>query len=672
MKKLVYGVIGLIVLIIVAVIAIPFLVPTERLKEEIMIAANDATGRTLSIDGEFGVSVFPVLGLNATKVSFSNTPNSNVPNMASIEKLTIELNLMPLLSGQVSVDKFVLNKPVIVLEIDKAGKKNWEFASVEKEQEASEAKESDEESEMDLGIQDLNLGDVQIIDGSITYSDAQSNVSHEIKEANLSLDLRGLDEIFRTEGSAVWRGEKIELNTELGALRAVLKNRATSVKAAVKSAKVSLTFDGNLQSTAPLILGGSTELDVPSLKGLLAWAAEPIEANAGTFEKVSIKGEVGVNGSVYSFTNADLAFDQIQANGDFSVDLGGKVPSLKGRLDLPVLDVNPYLTEGGGNATEEKTAAPASSENWDSAPIDFSGLKAANAEFKLTLGKFLIQKMTIGKTSLNAVLNNGVFDLNLDELALYDGRGQGNVTVDASESQAKISQKFTLEGLQLKPFLTDAADFERLEGTGMFQLAITTVGTSQKTMVDNLNGGGKILFSDGAITGVNLAAMARNVTSAFTGGGDVQKTDFAELSGTYDIVNGLLTNNDLKLLNPFIQVTGKGTVSMPPKTLNYRLVPKVTASSEGQGSGGTTGISIPIIISGNWANPQYAPDLAGAISNMADPKALKDTLEKVGKGQLDGILKGGATTDGESKSGLGSITDGIKGGLGGLFGTKKN
>ncbi|MEH6475753.1 MAG: AsmA family protein [Sneathiella sp.] len=669
MKKLAYGIVGLVVLVIVAAIALPFLIPAEKLKEELVFAANDATGRILSIDGDFGVSVFPVLGLNATKVSFSNAPNSNIPNMASIDKLTIELNLMPLLSGQVSVDKFILEKPVIVLEVDKAGNKNWEFASVDAKDDASAAKVDDDDNDApDLGIRDLNLGDVQIIGGSITYSDATGDVHHEITDANLSLDLRGLDEVFRTTGSAVWKGEKIELNTELGALRAVLENKATSVKASVKSSKVNLTFSGDLKSTAPLTLNGSTELDVPSLKGLLAWAATPLDAADGTFEKVLIKGDVGVNGSKYSFTNADFGFDAIQANGDFSVDLGGKVPSLKGRLDLPVLDTNPYISNNGSaSKTAEATPAAANGEKWDSTPFDFSGLKAANAEFKLNLGQLLIEKVKIDKTTLMAVLKDGVLTLDLEELALYDGRGKGKVVLDARSAQAKISKEFSLEGLQLKPLLTDAADFERLEGTGMIQLAITTSGTSQKTMVDNLNGDGKILFADGAITGVNLAAMARNVTSAFTGGGEVQKTDFAELSGTYTIVNGLLTNTDLKLLNPFIQVTGKGTVSMPPKTLDYRLEPKVTASTEGQGSGASGGITVPIKISGSWDDPSYAPDLAGALSNIADPKALKETLEKSGKEQLDNVLKGG-----DSKGALGGLTDGVKGSLGGLFGTKKN
>ncbi len=270
--------------------------------------------------------------------------------------------------------------------------------------------------------------------------------------------------------------------------------------------------------------------------------------------------------------------------------------------------------------------------------------------------------MKIGKTSLLAQLNDGLLTLNLSELALYDGKGKGTVSVDARREQARITKVFSLTGLQLQPFLTDAADFDKLEGTGNFELDISTTGISQKTFVGALNGNGSILFSDGAINGINLAAMARNVTSAFTGSGEVQKTDFAELSGTYTIKNGLLENKDLKLLNPFIQVSGSGQVNIPPKTQNYRLEPKLTASAQGQGGSEAAGIVVPLKITGTWNDPKFAPDLAGVISNVADPNALKEKIEEAGKEKLQENLKGGL------KEGL---EGGLKG-LGGMLGGKKN
>ncbi len=649
MKKVAYAILGLIVLLVVAVIALPFLIPAERLKEELILAVSDATGRTLSIDGEFGVSVFPTLGVNASQVSLSNAPSSSEPNMATIGTLTVELSLLPLLMGQVEVGKFILDKPVIHLEVDKNGKKNWEFETAPKEKTDTPAEKPDGSVSVSASgpqFRDLNLGDVQIVSGAFSYSDAKAATRQEISDVNLALVLTGLDAPFRAEGDAIWNKEKITFNTELGALRAILENKATSLKSSVTSSKVTFTLDGNIASTQPLKLDGITDLNVPSLKDLTAWVGQPLEARPNTFGMLSIKGNVGINDTSYSFSKAELTFDAIKGTGDFLVKLGGAKPYLQGQLSIPELNVNPYLPEGAQQSGETtQAAAPkasdTSTEKWDSTPIDFSGLKAANAKFDLDVGKILIQKVKIGKSSVATTLKDGVLNVALKELDLYEGKGKGSVTIDARNAVSKIAKSFTMEGIQLSPLLTDAADFNKLEGTGLIDLKITTTGKSQKDFVEALNGNGRILFENGAISGINLAAMARNITSAFTDSGEEQKTDFAELSGTFTIVKGLLQNKDLKMLNPFVRLSGAGDVNIPPKTLDYRIEPKLVASAEGQGGSKASGIAVPIKVSGSWDDPKFAPDLAGAIGNVADPKKLKEDLKEKGKEELGKALDKG-------------------------------
>ncbi|MBL4740364.1 MAG: AsmA family protein [Sneathiella sp.] len=657
MKKVVYGILGILVLVVAIAIALPFLIPAERIKEELILVANDATGRTLSIDGEFGISFFPVLGLQASDVSFSNAPSSDEPNMATIKNLTVALNILPLLSGEIQVDKFILDTPRIYLETTKDGKNNWDFPKTQEASNATSSSESDDaqSAASDMGIRELNLGDIQILNGFLTFNDLKAGSKQEISDINLSVILKGLDQPFRTNGSAVWNKEKIELNTEITNLKAVLDNTETPIKASIKSTKISLVYDGKLTTTSPLSLGGKTTLSIPSIKDLTVWIGQPLEAQEGTFELLNITGDVSVTGSRYAFKNAELTFDKITGTGDIAADLSGKVPSIIGKLALPTLDVNPYLPEENAekSATSEQKVTKPSKEKWDSTPMDFAALKSVNATFDLTIDNILIKKIKIGKSNVGTTLKDGLLKINLTELNLYDGKAQGSVVLDARKKIPKISKSFTLTGVQLNPLLTDAADFKKLEGTGMIQLEIKATGISQKDMVNTLAGKGKILFENGAIKGVNLASMARNVTSAFTDDGTEQKTDFAELSGTYTITKGILKNTDLKMLNPFIRLSGAGTVNMPNKTLKYRIEPKLVSNAKGQGGESSTGITVPVLISGSWENPKFAPDLAGVLSNIAKPENLKKNLEnigKTGKQELENILKGG---------------------LGGLFGKKK-
>ena len=178
---------------------------------------------------------------------------------------------------------------------------------------------------------------------------------------------------------------------------------------------------------------------------------------------------------------------------------------------------------------------------------------------------------------------------------------------------------------------------DRIEGMLNANMDVAMRGGSQRDMISALGGSGKVRFADGAIRGINIAAMVRNAASAFldSSARETQKTDFAELSGTFNIVSGILANNDLTLLSPLLRVGGKGTVDMPNRTVNYRIEPKVVASTQGQGgTADTSGIKVPVLVSGPWDNLSYTPDLAGVIDGIAkDPKKALEGLKNLIPGQ---------------------------------------
>ncbi|NQU70854.1 MAG: AsmA family protein, partial [Rhodospirillales bacterium] len=139
---------------------------------------------------------------------------------------------------------------------------------------------------------------------------------------------------------------------------------------------------------------------------------------------------------------------------------------------------------------------------------------------------------------------------------------------------------------------------------------------------------------------INLAAMARNVASAFldSSSSETQKTDFAELGGTFRITRGVLTNNDLLLKSPLLRLTGKGKIDLPKRTLNYRFEPKVVASISGQGGeADVRGVTVPVLVDGPWDDISFAPDLAGMIGNVAkDPVKAIGSLKNLVPGLSDG------------------------------------
>jgi AsmA protein len=272
------------------------------------------------------------------------------------------------------------------------------------------------------------------------------------------------------------------------------------------------------------------------------------------------------------------------------------------------------------------------------------------------------------------------------EIALYGGNGSGRLDVEVVDGVPRISQRFRLKGLQAGPFLADAADFERLEGKANAELSLETRGRSQRELVDNLNGEGETTFRNGAIVGINIAAMVRNAAAAFQGGaiGEERKTDFAKLSGTFKIVNGVLTNDDLSLQAPVLRVAGSGQLDLPQRTVDYRIEPKVAKTLEGQGGEReVAGLLVPVIVRGPWDDLSFTPDLSDiARRALEDPEAMRehnkhqnkqlddvtdDVRDAVKKGDTEKALQG-LLRQGDGEGGKGEGGDSARKLLKGLFG----
>ncbi len=679
MKKVLIGIGAVIVVLVIAAYVVPMLVPVDAYKGRVLAAIHDATGREAKIDGNFGFSILPNVEFDAGKVSLANAKGATPANMVTLDKLKVRVALLPLLSGQVRVDSFVLEKPVIALSVDKNGVPNWQFekkeaaaAKAEPAKPAGEAKPA--EGGGASALKGLTLGDVRIDDGKVTYADARTGKSYAIDNVNMKVALPSLSSPMQLDGSLVWNKEKIALALHADKPNALLDGNASPVSASVTSDPIKFSYKGSLANGKTMKAHGTIDLNVPSVRKLAAWAGSPLNAPGTGFGPLSVAGTVDMDGQKIAFTDAKLALDAIKGTGAVRYEGGRARPYVNAKLAVETLDLNPYLPPegapaasggGGGGAPGAKPAAPApaAEEGWSDKPLDLAALKQADADLDFTLGGLLMRKIKVGKSHLAATLKNGRLVADLTEMALYGGKGTAKVTADGSGSVPQVGLSFDLAGLQANPALSDAIGLDRIEGTANAHLDAKGAGRSQRAIVSALDGQGKVQFLNGAIRGINLAAMVRNVKSAFLNSeaDKQQKTDFSELSGTYVIRNGILTNNDLELKSPLLRVTGKGTVDLPKRTVNYRVEPKLVASTTGQGGqSGLAGLMVPVIVTGPWSHLSYQPDLAAAVSGAAKGKALQQ-LEKV----IPGVGGKSGATGGSSGS---SPVPDVGGALKGLFG----
>jgi AsmA protein len=632
-KWLLIGVAAVVVLVIVAAFAVPF-IPADTYKPRIVAALKDATGRDVAINGPIFFSLLPHLGLEANDVAIANPPGAAGKNMAQFAKLQVQVQILPLLHSDLEVDRLVLVDPAIALEVDKQGRPNWEFAAA-KPTAAAPANATPPAAGGASSLGGLRLDDVRLVNGRISYVDDRTGAKQEVTEIGMKLSLPSLDGPFSADGAAVWRNEKMTLVASLANPRALLDGKSSAAAVKLQSKPVSFDFKGEAAGSTPAKVDGAVDLQVPSVRGLAEWAGTPLKLPGTGYGPLAISGKVAMVGAKIDFTDANLSLDTIKAKGELALDATGARPSAKGRLDVDRLDLNPYLPPEGGSkgaAGEGNTAPPAApagkSAEWSDAPLDLSSLKSADMEFALSAQGLQYRKIQVGKSALGLHLKDGRFEADLTELALYQGAGKGKVVLDGSGAVPGVEADFNLDKVQLAPLIHDAAAIDRLSGTGKVEFAVNGNGKSERDIIGALNGKGGLDLANGAIKGLDLVGMVKNAAAALQGGapGGSQQTPFGSLTGTFTIVNGVLHNNDLQLKSPEVPMTGAGTVDLLHRTVDYKLTPRVA------------GAAVPVAIKGPWDNLNYGPDIAGEGN-----KLLQEGVKNLGGGKapdVEGALKG--------------------------------
>jgi AsmA protein len=190
--------------------------------------------------------------------------------------------------------------------------------------------------------------------------------------------------------------------------------------------------------------------------------------------------------------------------------------------------------------------------------------------------------------------------------------------------------------------LKQLTDEERLTGKGRFRAKLNASGNSVEKIKRTMNGNLDFRFEDGAVKGINLAQIIRDGKALLKGessskSNEQQQTDFTELSGSGEISNGVLTNQDLLAKSPYLRVNGGGTVNLISEELDYDLDTTIVSSATGQGGeelAELEGKLIPIHFYGPYSDPEYSIDWAQVVLGSTEEELKEELKEKL----LDKLL----------------------------------
>ncbi|MGD9289912.1 MAG: AsmA family protein, partial [Desulfobacterales bacterium] len=148
----------------------------NKLKPQITELAKEYTGRDLTLAGDIKLGIGLRPDLKIENVSFQNAAWGSRPELAKMERLEIQLDLIPLISGDIRVRRLTLLKPDLLIEIDKSGKSNLAFDVPEKKEPKAESEKSDERKPLNF-----SFNEISVKDGNILLSDHQAGSKQSIR-----------------------------------------------------------------------------------------------------------------------------------------------------------------------------------------------------------------------------------------------------------------------------------------------------------------------------------------------------------------------------------------------------------------------------------------------------------------------------------------------------------
>lgn len=725
------GVAALLILAVGATFALPFVVPPETIKKQISAAIKKQTGRDVSFKGKMSYRFFPNFGLDLNNIVVHNPPSIKGPDFVSIGRLQANLKLIPLLSKRVEVDRIILHRPEISLIDDGQGGTNYEIKSAaltrglmglvktgnrvirsfkiaqsetldasdiiaqtlerlerEEAEKAKKGKTPDAEKagEDTAGADpkgptisqtpssakgDIQIGEIEIINGAVTLIDQKVNKETELNAINLIVKAPAADKDVTADGTVRFNEDRIALNGVFSTLGKLLKGEAVKTSFNANSERFESKFNGHIRIKNNIEFNGNTDVQTFSLQKLLGWfdVDVPRQGYGGAY----IRGQLVGNKDNLVLKNATLKVDQTTLIGDIRMlpkgGSGGERPLIEAILKTDTLNLDPYLAQNKeikrGALEGRKTAVAA----WSTESFDVRFLKDFDGSIQLDAGRVIAMGHPFESAKVNAKLTSGLMNVALPSFKLYSGTGSLSLILNGAKPRPALKGRVALKKVQIQPLLTTAAGMKFISGAADLSLDITSAGTSQRAMISALNGTGKIAVADGALEGINIPGILRNLQRGQLTNlakKSTEKTDFSELTGSFAIERGMLKNQDLKMKGPLLRMTGKGIVNLPMEQIDYGLAPKLVGSLRGQGGReDASGIQIPLRVKGPFSNPKILPDAKGLLSNNGEAitktvktveKAVKKLKKKkISSEEMKNLLDGMIDGNGEGSN----ILDGI-------------
>lgn len=696
MKKLLLVIAIPVIAILGAIIALVTLVNPNQFKPMIVEQAKTQTGLDLVIDGDISWQFFPSVGFELGQTELRNPQGFEQLNMFKVDTVGIDVSVMPLFSQQLEIGNITLDGAAFSLETLADGSRNIDVLTQAQTSQAKSATPAanDAVSEPTTQAADtqsassawtINLAGVTVSNASVDVQDKQTGSFTKLFDVSLNLSEFAVEKWTKVEFAAQGENNQQKFSAQGDAefklaegfkeyaLRNINLDAAMSDPTTkIDSAKIGLeTFEFDKANALTYsVVGRAAGLDI-DIKGSASLMVDKAISQVLMNQLVldaQFKGDALPQSPMKVDMASDLSFDlgkshlsfvlekltanALQFDGKADVTLAD-IPKVRFALHSPNIDLDEFLGLQQA-ASEEKASAPAPTPESEQKPAntspskpvqevepDLTALKTLDVKGDISIDKFKASNAKMQNVKASFSVNRGVAELTSFTSNLYQGSISATARLDARQSPASYTAKKRIKGVKVQPLLIDVANNEMLEGTGNINVDVKGSSLTPTGIKKNLVGSVVINFEDGAVHGINVAQLIRENYAKIKGekiesADEVQKTDFSAMKATLKLNKGNVSTNDLTMQSPLLRIRGNGSANYLNETVDFTVSTSIVGSLEGQGGKDINelkDVTIPINISGSWAQPKFKLVFDDVLKQKAEKeidRGLKKLDEKLG------------------------------------------
>jgi uncharacterized protein involved in outer membrane biogenesis len=371
MRKVLFGVVALIVALAVAVLVGPGLIDWNEYKVEIASRARDLTGREVTLKGDIRLSLLPAPALRVADVALASLPGAKDPQLVRLKTLEVRVALAPLLSGRIEVESVRLVEPVVALEILANGRRTWDFAPAAPAAASPQAGRATGPSRG--AVPAVRLDNFVIENGAIVFRDATAGVEERIEAITARVTAVSLEGPFESAGSFKARGLALAYVTGIGK---IADDRAIPVNLSLNMLGAKLQSTGTISDVARAPrYRGKVKLEGESLAAVVAQFAEG--APPPLAQPFSVEGTLAASAALVEIKDLDFRVGDSRGTGAIAARLQGGF-NAAAQVSVNRLDLDRWLAPPADAAAPESAPPPGAQapKSMDPAALPAPGLSS--------------------------------------------------------------------------------------------------------------------------------------------------------------------------------------------------------------------------------------------------------------------------------------------------------